>query len=149
MTSLAVDMVKKRVTIYLADQTQMSGCIFLSKFSKIGTGRESILDVLSSNKRFLPFETSDGEVSFVNQRHIVWLASLIDPEDPPYTIDPSKQNVTVYLLDGKRLRGDVNVAMPRERNRLSDALNDLDGFLLLRDEKREVLINLEFIIRIS
>jgi hypothetical protein len=149
MTSLAVDMVKKRITLSLADQTQMSGYIFLSRFSKIGTGRESVLEALVTNKRFLPFETSDGEVNFINQRHIVWLASLIEPDDPPYMVDPLKQNVTVYLFDGKRLRGDVNVAMPEEKNRLSDALNALNGFLVLRDEKREVLINLEFIIRIS
>lgn len=148
MTSLAVDKKRKKVTVSLGDQTQLSGYLFLSHFSGRKAGRQTVLEALTVEGSFVPFETSDGEISFLNQKHIVWVASLINDDDSETELLDNK-NVTVFLRDGKRLRGDLYFSMPIEKNRLSDWLNDTRKFLVLRDEKREVLINLDFVIRVT
>ena len=147
MDSLAVDKKRKKVTVSLGDQTQLSGHLFLSHFSGRKAGRQTILEALTEQGQFIPFETNDGEISFLNQKHIVWVASLIEGVDDADLLD--NKNVTVFLRDGKRLRGDLYFSMPVEKNRLSDWLNDVGTFLVLRDDKREVLINLDFVIRVT
>ena len=149
MTSLAVDKIKKKVTLSLADKTQLSGSIFLSRFSELGIGQETIIDTLTGPEIFIPFETTEGEFSFVNQKQIVWVASVLEPTSSEAPIPADRRNVTVLLRDGKRLRGDLIMSLPEEKNRLSDWLNELKNFLVLRDERREVLINIDFVVRVA
>jgi sRNA-binding regulator protein Hfq len=148
LSSLVVDKIKKKVTFLMADGVQMTGHIFLSPHSEKGVGRETTYDALTGDTRFIPFESTGGDFCFVNQTCIVWLAHLPD-EDEAEAIRPIEQrSVIVHLIDGKRLRGDIVMAMPEERSRISDWLNEVEHFLTLRDEKKEVLINLKYILRV-
>jgi hypothetical protein len=148
MSSLAVDKIKKKVSLSLADRTQLSGSIFLSHYSELGVGQETFIDTLTGSGLFIPFETPEGEFSFINQKQIVWVASLLEPSEDQAPIPVEKRNVTVLLRDGKLLRGDLLMAMPEEKSRLSDWLNELKNFMVLRDEKREVLVNVDFVVRV-
>ena len=147
MPSLAVDKIKKKVSLALADRTQLSGSIFLSHFSELGVGQETIVDTLTGPEQFIPFETTEGEVSFINQKQIVWVASLLDPAASQAPLTSEKRNVTVLLRDGKRLRGDLIMSLPQEKNRFSDWLNEVKDFMILRDEKRELVVNINFVVR--
>ncbi|MEW5722756.1 MAG: hypothetical protein AB1896_06595 [Thermodesulfobacteriota bacterium] len=149
MSSLAVDKVKKKVAVSLADRTQLTGYIFLSAFSEIGVGAQSVLEALTGRELFLPFETPEGELSFINRRQIVWLSSLFEPEELTGRVPAETRGVTIFLKDGQRLRGHMVKAMPETKDRLSDWLNDLADFMVVRDQKREILINLDFIIRVA
>lgn len=149
MASLAVDKIKKKVTLSLSDHSQMSGHIFLSPISELGVGRETILDALTGVDRFIPFESGEGEFTFLNQKHIVWVASrgeAVEPDGAPLL---EHRNVAVYLQGGKRLRGDLVLAVPEEKKRLSDALNELAGFMVIQDGEREILVNMDYVIRVT
>ena len=145
--TLTVDKIKKKVSLSLSDGSQYSGHVFLSPFSELGVGQETILEALTGRDRFLPFETSEGEVTFLNRDHVVWMASMLEPDKERESVPPDRRNVTIHLHDGKRLRGDVVMALPDEKGRLSDWLNEVSGFMVLQDEKREVLINLNHVVR--
>ncbi|MBU2551758.1 MAG: hypothetical protein KKB20_25330 [Proteobacteria bacterium] len=149
MASLAVDKIKKKVNLSLSDGVQYAGFFFLSPFSETGSGRETLLDLLGGRERFIPFETGEGQVYFLNNDHIVWVASAREPDEHEASVPPDRRNVTVHLADGKRLRGDVVMALPDEKSRLSDWLNELSKFMVLRDEKREVLINVNYVVKIG
>ena len=151
MTSLAVDKKKQRVSVSLADRSQLAGHIFLSPFSELGVGEQTVLDALAGEERFIPFVSSEGDFSFLNQCHVVWVATpiadvqpLADPDIPLSTI-----KVNVYLEDGKRIRGDVVLAMPEGKERLSDMLNHVGAFMVIRDESREVIVNMNYVVRVS
>lgn len=149
MTTLAVDKIKKKVTLFLADKSQISGQIFLSPYSELGVGRQSLFEVLTTQDRFIPFQSSEGEFSFLNLRQIVWVTCLRDPdteEEPPVPLE--SRNVVVFLRDGKLFRGDMEMSMPEGKTRLSDWLNEFNGFMIIRDDTREILINLDFVIRV-
>ena len=148
MTTLAVDKIKKKVTLGLSDQAQISGYLYLSPFSELGVGRQTILDALTGVDRFIPFESNGGEFSFINQDHVVWLASAMEKDPDEIVAPPERRSVTVFIQGGKRLRGDLIVAIPEEKGRLSDLLNESKNFLVLRDEKREVLVNVDYVIRV-
>ena len=147
MSSLAVEKIKKQVTVSMSDERKLSGHIFLSPFSVLGVGQQTIFDALTAEGRFIPFETNEGEFSFLNQYHIVWLASMIDEDEESVLFE--RRNATVYLQDGKRLRGDLIMALPEEKSRMSDWLNQVEGFMVLRDQKREVLINVNYVVRVT
>jgi hypothetical protein len=149
MSSLAVDKRKKKVAVSLADETQLTGHIFLSPYSETGREGQTILEALTGADLFLPFETTEGEFSFINRRRIVWLAGLIEPTGNHDQIPLETRSVTVFLKDGKRLRGNIVKAMPESKDRLSDWLNDLADFMVVRDQKREILINLDYVIRVA
>jgi len=148
MTSLAVDKIKKKVTVGLSDQRQLSGHLFLSPFSETGVGRQTVLDILTGKDRFIPFETSEGEFTFLNQSHIIWLAAAPEKAPTETAAPPHRHTVNVFLQGGKKLRGDLVRAMPEERSRLSDVLNEINDFMVLRDDKKEILVNLDFVIRV-
>ena len=152
--SLAVDKVKKRVTITMSDDARLEGNIFLSPVSELGVGEQTVLEALTSDDSFIPFETTDGEYSFINLRRIMMLSTPVeeaseeaDPEDCKLNVQASR--VVVFLLNGQMVRGEVCIDMPEGKARLSDWLNQLDRFLVLRDELGETLINLKFVLRVA
>lgn len=149
MGLLTVDKIKKQITMALSDQTQITGHVFLSPCSELGVGRQSLLDALTARERFIPFETLTGEWTFLNQSHVVWVASLLEKDMRMQNVPPERRNVAVHLQGGKRLRGDAVMALPEDKNRLSDLLNEVGQFLVLQDEKREVLVNVDYIIRVE
>lgn len=149
MTTLTVDKIKRKVTLGLSDQAQISGYLYLSPFSELGVGRQTILDALTGVDRFIPFESNDGEFSFINQDHVVWLASAMEEDPDEIAAPPEHRSVTVFIQGGKRLRGDLVVAIPEGKGRLSDLLNESKDFLVLRDEKREILVNVDYVIRVA
>jgi hypothetical protein len=82
---------------------------------------------------------------------VVWLSrhweeSESRDEDEP---EVERRNVTVMLRDGKMLRGEVVIIMPEGQARLSDWLNRVGRFFSLKDKDREVMINTDFVVRIS
>jgi len=148
MTSLAVDKIKKKVTMGLSDQRQLSGHLFLSAYSESGVGRQTVLELLTGKDRFIPFETSEGEFTFLNQSHIIWLAAAQEKGATDTAAPPPRHTVNVVLQGGKKLRGDLVMAMPEEKSRLSDVLNEITNFMVIRDEKKEILVNVDFVVRV-
>ncbi len=151
MTSLAVDKIKKRVSLALADRSQLTGYMFLSPFSELGVGQQTVLEALTGRDRFIPFETTEGEFSFVNQSLVMWLSHSWEESESQDDALPETESrqVTVMLQDGKMLRGEVAVVMPEGQARLSDWLNRTGRFFSLKDKNREVMINIDFVVRIS
>ena len=151
MSSLAVDKIKKRVSLALADRSQLTGYMFLSPFSELGVGQQTVLEALTGRDRFIPFETTEGEFSFVNQSEVVWLSQPWETSDSANDAVPETEShpVTVMLQDGKMIRGEVTVAMPEGQARLSDWLNKNKSFFSLKDRDREIMVNVDYVVRIS
>ncbi len=148
MTSLAVDKIKQKVSLALSDQSQFSGHIFLSRVSELGVGQQTIMGALTGPERFVPFETTQGEFTFLNQDHIVWVASMLEKDLMKAVVAEERRNVTVLLQGGKRLKGDLVMAVPEEKTRLSDLLNEVGDYMTLQDDKREILINVNYVVRV-
>lgn len=146
--SLAVDKIKKKVRLTLADQSQMTGYVFLSPYSRIGDGSQTLLELLTGEERFVAFETTEGEYSFINYSQIVWLAIPLEEADPVHDPVAQTRSVSVFLRDGKMFRGHIIIATPEGKTRLSDRLNEIKGFMVLRDNTREVVININWVVRV-
>ena len=151
MSSLAVDTIKTKVTIMLADGSNQSGHIFLSPFDELGVGKQSVYGMLTAEKAFIPFESQNGDFSFLNQDAIVWLShqEFAEEEASEITVPVETKAVTVHLSTGKVLSGEVSLEMPEGRMRLSDWLNDCVGWLVIRSGDKEILINLFYVLRVA
>jgi hypothetical protein len=148
--SLAVDTMKTRVHMVLADGARLDGFVFLSPISELGVGPETLYDAVTSNEPFMPFETEEGGISFVNQHQIIWVAEPAGPP-PPEADPPSAQPrpVAVHFTGGEVLRCEAVIDLPEGRNRISDWLNQAKGFIPVQDGGRRMLVNLAFVVRVS
>ncbi len=145
MTSLSVDTIKKEVAITLPDKSELSGHIFLSQYSELGAGPQSVFEALTGHKQFIPFESGDQGFFFLNRKHIVLLSYPVEETEPETPLPQAKRTVTVQLRSGQRLLGKLTTDTP-EGNRLSDGLNQAQHFLVLQIDDREVLINMDYIV---
>ena len=149
MCSLVVEKYRRKATIVLSDQSQLTGYIFLNASTETVPRLQTILELLETEGRFLPFENVNGDCEFLNQEHIVWLTSAVEPEPDNSLIEPERREVTVFLAGGKRIRGEMVMELPREKDRMSDWLNSAGRFLTLLDGEREAHLNTRFIIKVS
>ncbi|MBF0530195.1 MAG: hypothetical protein HQK55_13175, partial [Deltaproteobacteria bacterium] len=139
---------KKKGRWCLADQGQLGGYIFLRPISRLGVGGQTIHEALTSEERFIPFETTEGEYSFINQTRIVWVTMPLDEADSEGGYSSDSRSVRVFLQDGKMFGGHIIIATPEGKSRLSDQLNEIKDFMILRDSNRLVLININFVVRV-
>ena len=149
MSSLVVDKIKCKVTLYMADQSQTTGYFFLSPYSESGVGAQTVYEILTLKDRFIPFENTQGEFCFLNKSQIIWVTKLFDEGGPDADVPTKVRRISVFLRDGKIFRGDVVKAMPEGKNRLSDLLNEFSVFLEMKEDRREILINMDYVIRVA
>ncbi|MEW6265569.1 MAG: hypothetical protein AB1641_21055 [Thermodesulfobacteriota bacterium] len=148
--TLAVDKIKKKVSLNLADGSQLAGHFFLSPYTEMGVGQETLIQALTAGGRFIPFESTKGEYNFINPKQIVWVANIPEEtsEEESLPVPLQRRRVGVFLRDGKIFRGELIMAMPQEKSRLSDWLNEFKDYLVLREETREILINVDYVVRV-
>jgi len=122
-----IETVKKRATVSFPDNTQMSGCFFVSTVSALGGGEELVSELLAKNREYLPFESDEGKTVLLRKENLVVVCLAEDATDnalPGYKRVP----VVIHLLTGQIMNGKVSFAQPETQSRLSDFLNSRDAF---------------------
>ncbi len=137
---LRVDKLRKEARVLLEDGEELQGNFFVSPVSSCRSGPELLSDLLMGEAYFLPFETDQGLVVFLQRDFIryVTLSQKEVQEEVPYL---KREAVEVCLLCGKILKGDVLLDLPRSRSRLSDFFNSCGGFFYLITEAGQNLVN--------
>jgi len=142
--SFKVQKIRKKAELFLADGSNMAGNFFVSPQTPNHAGSESISDLLTNERIYIPFELNDGDVVLVQKESIVMIL-LKESElnkDLPYL---KSSRVTVLLLSGETLEGEVYLDLPQSRSRLSDFLNYSKEFFYLEVENQDYLVNSRFV----
>jgi hypothetical protein len=143
--------VKRRlpVTLWVHPEGRVVGNIFLHLGGEEPRDSEAPWTVLNEPTAFLVVERHDpDETRFYNKQAIVRV-DFIDPDHAESAGTPLTCGVT--LMDGLLLEGEICKAMPVQRSRLYDYLNDTsDRFFELRLAGGErSLINKSYVVSIS
>lgn len=144
---------KRRVSVrlVLAGGTSVAGDVFLSHSTDTHTGPEWVGDMLNRDRGFFPCEVAGERIILFNRAHVlvVW---LVEPEldqslDPSYSI-ANRQAVTLSLTNGEKLGGDLHVALPEGRNRISDFSRTDEQFRYFETPDGTCIVNFDHVVEI-
>jgi hypothetical protein len=138
--SFRVDKTKRGAQILLVDGTHLAGHFFLSPYSPVHGGGERVLDLLTGDAVFLPFQLRDGGVVLI-RRDLVAVVSLAQGEMDEELPFVRKAAVAVSLVSGETMEGDLYVDAPENRSRISDFFNHCEDFFYLQVGETQYLVN--------
>lgn len=148
--SFRINKSKKPVTLFLAGRSPMTGHFFLSDYSERHHGAERVMDLLSGDDTFVPFESEDGRfwmVQKVNIMKVIVDAGFELEIIRSYGEDAMiSKTVTVNMNDGHEEHG-VLLIEPREgASRVIDEINRGKGFFSLVVGDRVHVLGLPFVV---
>lgn len=115
---------------------------FLAYEAETHPGSETVLDVLDSEKAFIPLEDIlTDEILLVGKTEIMYveLTGEDTPEEPKKALEIP---VKVELLNGEIIEGSFFSDLPPDKSRLSDYMSHSPQFILLwSDNKTHYVLN--------
>jgi len=146
---MRVEKNKRSATLCRSDGMKLDVNFFLSPYAEHHSGKELILDILNSDKMFIPVEEiHTGAIFFLNKGSIMFL-ELPERDLSDETLMTPKKRVQVELTNNQTLNLSVFMEMPEERSRVSDYLNFSPGFIYLCGEKRDIIMNKSFVFSVK
>ena len=124
----------------------MDGLVFLSSYAETHRGQETLFDVLERPAAFIPVKRESGASLLIRKAAIQW-ARILEPERVEWIYYEDRrgsptQKIRCRFDDGGELEGTVSIVAPEGRRRVSDFLNQHQGFLHLEAGAQLYLVNL-------
>jgi hypothetical protein len=141
---LKIETTKKKAEITCSDESRLNGNFFVSLRAPNHEGNELVLDLLLSEKTYLPFELDEGKIVLLQKGCIVMVVLKVR-EMKMSTFYQQKIPAKVHLLSGKTIEGEVYSDLPRTHARLSDFLNQSKVFFYLEVGDKDYLVNSQFV----
>lgn len=139
MNEYRVDKQELPVVLFLSDGAIHEGVVFLSPFSSIYSGPQTILELFREEEAFLPFRDKGGQFILINKSALTHVRYPRGTEADQTIGD--KLNVRITFFGGELLEGILTIAMPAGQNRLMDYINASPGFFILEGEEFCYLAN--------
>lgn len=135
------------VILWVHPEGQVHGSLFVHTQSRHHAGEQDPSELLNEPEPFLIVQRDDPDELRFYQRSAIVRAEY-QPSDPPTPVDTPVCPCRLYLMDGSVISGEVREALPPDRSRLIDYLNQPDTrFLRLWLEDDQVcLVNKSYII---
>jgi len=137
MSLYRVDKREQPVVLFLADGVVREGTVFLSPFSQLRSGPQTLLDLFHEKEPFMPFRGNDGRFTLLNKSAVTHLRYHDDAEEHL----GERLNVRLTFYGGENLEGTLTIAMPEGMSRLQDYVNSSPGFFPVETPDARYLIN--------
>ncbi|MEZ4484750.1 MAG: hypothetical protein R2864_09165 [Syntrophotaleaceae bacterium] len=138
---------RRQVFFTLADGGELDGNVFLSLYDARHQGPQRVSELLNGEEGFIPVETKDGTVH-LNVANIVCAVTPRGEEEDSLMTLGAKHRVWVSTVGGKQIEGEVYVNLPHERCRVSDYLNQPQGFCRIFMSDRIAYLGTRFILSV-
>lgn len=137
---LQIETTKKRAEIICSDKSSLNGSFFVALRAPTREGNELVLDLLVSEKTYLPFELNEGQIVLLQKECIVMI--VLEDRDMKNSITYEQKILAeVSFLSGESIEGKVYSDLPRSHARLSDFLNHSKPFFYLEVGDKDYLVN--------
>ncbi len=148
MSEFQVEKQKAEVTIYLVDGQERQGVLFLSPFSSVRSGPQTLVEFLHEPETFVPFVHSDNTFMLLNKKQISHLRYQPGEDEPDSIGEPIEVDIT--FINGKSLSGTTVLETPEGKGRLVDYMNSSPGYFSLDcGEGGHYLVNPRVIVEIT
>jgi hypothetical protein len=141
---LKIATILKRAIVYFPENSQMSGNFFVSVMSEYRDGGELISELFAKDKKYIPFESDQGEIVLLRIENIMMVHIEEDVADN-YLPGFKQVQVSVNLMTGQIIHRKISFALPETHSRLSDFLNSRDAFFRLDVDGKNYLVQNRFV----
>lgn len=150
---LKVPKLSATVLVRLTDGHAYKGVFRLAAEAATHHGHERVKDLLNAPEAMIPFFNPEkSETVLLNKAHILMI-ELADPDrasDSDSEIDfADRRGLVVSLTGGIKVRGQVLINMPPEKDRTLDFLNRGERFFYLNSRDGLRIANLEHVIQVE
>ena len=137
---LKIETIKKRAEVICSDNSSFKGSFFVALRAPGRDGNELVLDLLVSEKTYLPFDLDNGKIVLLQKECIVTI--ILEDRDMKESITYEQQiPAEVRFLTGQSIKGNVYSDLPKSHSRLSDFLNHSKSFFYLEVGETDYLVN--------
>jgi len=146
---LKVEKFKCRANVHFSTGGSLDVHFFLAREAGTHAGPETLLDVLNSDRAFVPIEDIlMDEVLLIGKTRIVYL-ELPEAGAVFQGQDLVELPVTIELVNGETLRGSFLTDLPPESRRASDYLNMMPQYICLQSNPKLVVINKGYVLSVK
>jgi hypothetical protein len=147
---LKVEKFKCRANVHFSTDGSLDVNFFLGYKAEMHPGPETILDLLNSDRTFIPMEDILlNEVLLIGKTRIVYVelpeASGVLQERQGLVDLP----VTVELVNGEAIHGSFLTDLPPESQRASDYLNIMPQYICLQSTPKWLVINKGYVLSVK
>jgi len=145
---------KQRIEVQICDDRGRihRGGIFLAESMSEDRPQQRVQDLLEERK-FVPVQEGDG-VWFIQRSRISWikLSLLAAVDELDREVEQSSKSVeskvVLEFVDGSSIRGALRYLRPESERRVSDYIEQSQGFIPVRTEDDLYLVNLDRVVRL-
>lgn len=130
----------RSVLVRLATPPELEGTLFLGLYEATHAGPQTVGDLLNGEDPFIPLKTSGG-VRLLNVDQIVCVRTPFEGEADELMTLGERHAVTLTLIDGTSLKGDIYIALPEGHRRPKDFFNHAPKFFPLFKDDQLFYIN--------
>ena len=151
MGELTVPKRRVEVAVELAGGLERRVSLFLAESAPGHAGRERVSDLLEGDGFVPALDAAAGGITFLRRAAILVMSAPSEPtigSADELTL-PTEHEVDVALDDGRVLHGVLSYALPEDRSRLVDYLNEPARFLPLHRDGEVLFVNKDHVTRVS
>ncbi|MBI3805442.1 MAG: hypothetical protein HY282_16970 [Nitrospirae bacterium] len=137
----------RSVLFELADGSEVEGEVFLRLYEAHHAGLQKIGDLLNDETRVIPLRTK-RETLLINRRHIALAKVGVDLEQDDLMTLGKQYTVSLKMLRGNEIRGDIFVNLPEGFCRVKDYFNQPLQFFPLVQSEYILYINQKFVLSV-
>jgi len=146
---MKIDKFKRQATLRVSTGGNLDVNFFLNYSSETRQGRELIIDVLNSDRSFIPLEdVLKDEILMIGKNRFMDV-ELLERDLLPETLEGQKIPVQIELINGDTLEGNFFTDLPPDKLRLSDFLNHTPQFIYLCRDQHDIILNKEYILSLK
>jgi hypothetical protein len=146
---MKVEKFKRQAMLRVSTGGMLEVNFFLTHTSETHSGREFIIDVLNSERTFIPLEdVLRSEILMIGKSRIMDM-ELLERDLLPEALKVPEIPVQVELINGDILIGSFFTDLPPDRLRLSDYLNFTPQFIYLCRDERDLILNKDYILSLK
>jgi len=146
---MKVDKFKRQATLRVSTGGVLDVNFFLSYSADKHSGRELIIDILNSERSFIPLEDIlKDEILMIGKNRFMDV-ELTDRDLLPETQEARQIEVQIELINGDLVEGIFYTDLPPDKLRLSDYLNFTPQFIYLCREQNDVILNKDYILSLK
>jgi hypothetical protein len=146
---MKVDKFKRQATLRVSTGCVLDVYFFLSYSTEKHPGRELIIDILNSERSFIPLEDIlKDEILMIGKNRFMDV-ELTDRDLLPETQEAREIEVQIELINGDLVEGIFYTDLPSDKLRLSDYLNFTPQFIYLCREQNDVILNKDYILSLK
>lgn len=118
--------------------------LFLSTYSPLHYGNETLEEFLNSETRFVPaLQSRRDAIAIINLDRLFYVRE----KDPVH--EAIQQEITVHFTDGGIIKAGIPAIQPKFKSRSTDYLNSGKTFLSLIHEGRTIYVNRNRILKVT